>query len=95
MSRKKATPKISSEQHVDKYKLCIKISGKTFESEGDTIADALNNLKAQNTKGRGVLIVEKDGKKRERILMPTLVYRMFNAQGLTREMALKNVSMLF
>ena len=77
------------------YKAYIKVLGKTYEASGESTADALSKLTPKNCKGRGILTVEKDGVKKERILMPMIVFRLFNTQGLSREIALKNASLLF
>lgn len=77
------------------YKATIKVLGTSYEAFGDTAKEAITNLKVQNLKGRSILVVEKGSVRKERILMPALAFRLFNTAGFSREVALKNVSILF
>jgi len=77
------------------YTASIKIFGKTFTAQGATASEAIGNIQAGKVHGRGILTIEKGNYKKDRVLMPQIVFRLFNSHGLTREVALKNASMLF
>lgn len=93
-------PKIKTVKKVAKkiekpYMASIKVFAQTFTAQGKTAREAIANLSPGNVKGRGILVIEKGGLRKERILMPQIVWRLFNSQGLMREIALKNASILF
>jgi hypothetical protein len=77
------------------YKAAIKVLGKTYEADGATISEAIGSLKPQNCKGRGILTIQRGEVKKDRILTNVATFRLFNTLGLTREIALKQVSSLF
>jgi len=77
------------------YSAIIKVLGKTYKSEGLTIQEAIENLKLSNCKGRGILTIDNGEISKDRVLMPTVVYRLFNTVGMSRDIAIKNVSLLF
>lgn len=71
------------------------IMGRTVNSKGKTIPEAIENLKIGNLKGKVILTIKKGEFERERILMPNMVSKLFNTRGLAREVVLKQVSSLF
>ena len=78
------------------YKVIVKVQGKTHEQTGLTISEALNKFALTNVKGvRSILLVEHNGVKKERILQPMQTTRLFNSYGLTKEVQIKNASILF
>lgn len=78
------------------YKVTAKVLGKTFEQTGTTVTEALNKFDIRNVKGvRCIMIVEHNGVKKERILQPLQTNRFFNSHGLTKEVQVKNISILF
>lgn len=78
------------------YKVSFKILGKTYEQTGDNVTEALNKFEIRNVKGvRGIMIVEHNGVRKERILMPLQATRFFSSHGLGKEIAVKNLSILF
>lgn len=78
------------------YKVSIKILGKEYSSTGKTLLEALNNLKFQGTaRGVCILSVEKGKDKKDRILRGQQVARLFSESKLMKEIAIKNVSLLF
>lgn len=79
----------------DIYTATIISLGKKVSTTGSTIKEAIENLKPINTKSVAILVIEKNGYKQERILQPNQVYRLFNGGKLMKELALKNISMLF
>lgn len=89
-----AKKKIKKEKEVS-YVATIKNFGKVFTAKGPTILEAISNLQPGNVSARGILTVEGNDKKRDRILQPMVMRRLFMARGLTRDMQLKNISMLF
>jgi hypothetical protein len=79
----------------DSYKATIKVMGKTYEASGSDVSSALLGLKPLNCKGKGILTIQHGDVKKEKVLMPMQAFRLFNTLGLSREIALKNVSNLF
>lgn len=77
------------------YRATLNVLGKTYESFGTTIAEAIGGLNVSNCKGRAILTLDNGTIKKERIFMPTIISRLFNSSGLTREVALKNISSTF
>lgn len=92
---KKSAPKAPQKPKITPYKATIKVMGKTYEATGPTIKDAISNLKPTNCKGKGILVVSKGDKSKEKILMPALTFRLFNTFGMSKEIALKNAGLLF
>lgn len=77
------------------YTATLTNMGKKFTAKGDTIIEAIGNLKPGNVKARAILALERNGKTHERVLQPVAVSRLFNQSGMMREIQLKQVSMLF
>lgn len=77
------------------YQATLKVLGRTYKAEGETLSEVIANLKPQNVKGRGILSIEKDKKKIDKILMPHVASRLFNTVGLNREVAMKNIAIMF
>lgn len=76
----------------------LKILGKIFTAEGKTIAEVLTNLSNSvgNVKGRGILILEKGTVRKEKILAPFMIPRLFGHFGsIRKEIALKQLVSLF
>ena len=78
------------------YKATLNIAGVKYEATGSTAVEAIGNLNPRNIKnGKGILIVEGNGNKRERIIMPQFMNRLFTPSRLVREITLKNFGLLF
>lgn len=77
------------------YTATLKVFGKTYTSEGDTVSECISNLKPGNAKGKAILSITKDGKTKDRVLTPFNSFRLFNSHGLMREVNLKNATILF
>lgn len=77
------------------YTATLKVMAQTCTAEGDTAKDAIFNLKPKNAKGKGILTVQHGDEKRERVLMPIITSRLFNTVGLNREVAMKNIAIMF
>lgn len=77
------------------YVAKVNVAGRVFESTGQNAREAIENLRVPNAKGRGILSVSNGTAKKERILSPYFVFRLFNSTGLTRQVALKNTTLLF
>ena len=71
--------------------------GRKYESEGETIDEVLDGLQPGGwAKGAGVLIVERDGVSREKIIAGNHIRNLFGmASGTKREISLKWVKSLF
>lgn len=77
------------------YKASIKIMGRTFNVTGESVKDCMSKLSVGNLKGRGIITMEHNGIKKEKILQPRMAVRLFNTHGLMHEIAVKNASLLF
>lgn len=77
------------------YEVAVYTMGRVFTETGGTVSEALAKLKVNNCRGKAIISVTKGDAKKERILMPIQASRLFTARGLTQEVALKNVSLLF
>lgn len=76
------------------YKLTLICLREKATSEGATIEEALDNLNARNFKGKGIMQVTHNGVTREKILMPSTILRFSNSMGLSRQIIIKNLSIL-
>lgn len=93
---KKATTKPKAPKASSEVEASIKILGKTFTAKGATVSEALFNIQPIGVaKGMAILTVTKEGVKRERVLSPIQTFRMFNGGRIMREIAVKNISILF
>lgn len=79
----------------DEYAATLKVLGKTYLGKGANVWDAVDNLAPGNVKGKAIISITHNGVTRERILMPRATMRLFNTAGLSRQVALKNISVLF
>lgn len=97
MKKTKGSKVVSKKVDADSlpYEARVKIGAVTFKSTGSTISEAISNLDTQKAKGRAILMVSRGTVTKERILMPIIAYRLFQSVGFTREVALKNASLLF
>ena len=93
----KKTKKVKKEVNppVSLYKATVKSFGKIFTATGETEREAILNLKPGNVKGVCVLTIEKGDKKKDKILTAPVASRLFNGHGITRDIAIKNASLLF
>jgi len=90
---KKTTKKQTNK---DLYIVKAQIMGRTYEYTGETVLEALSKFEPRNVKGfRCIISVERAGNKKDRILMPLQVNRLFNSHGMMREVAIKNCATLF
>lgn len=80
---------------VGEYKATLKVAAQTYTSRGDSPIDAISKLSVSNVKGKGILVVENSKNRKERILTPFLLSRVFSQSKLTRQVALKNLAILF
>lgn len=87
--------KTKVEKSNNEYEAIIKILGREYKSKGNTIEEAISSLKPQNCKGKAILSVVRGDVRKDRILMPTTIFRLFNTRGFTREVAVKQSSLLF
>ena len=79
------------------YKASLKVLGRVFESQGNTVDEVLNNFKTDSwVKGAVVLAIEKDGVIREKIIAGNHIRNLFGmASGTMRTISLKWVKSLF
>ena len=78
------------------YEASLKIAGKVFKSSGVTLQECLSTLKIGTLiKLGGLLSVKHGDKSKDRILTPFQTVRLFNGSRVVKEVALKNISILF
>lgn len=75
----------------------LKVLGRIYESEGNTIDEVLNNFKTDHwVKGAGVLSVTKNGVTKEKIIAGNHIKNLFGmASGTMKTISLKWVRQLF
>ena len=73
----------------------IKVLGKTYSAQGDTVFHAIANLEVPKAKGVSILSLSKGDNRRERVLPAVATARLFSPSKLVREIALKNMSFRF
>jgi hypothetical protein len=78
-----------------KYTATIQIMGVKYKATGKTATEAIAKLDNKRAKGVGLLSVSLGKESRERILTGNQVMRLFSPAPLTREVALKNIQLLF
>jgi len=77
------------------YKATIIVLGNTYKASGKTPAEAISKLKPLNCKGKGILTIDNGEKTKERVLMPAITFRLFNGSQFSKDVALKNISLMF
>jgi len=77
------------------YEITALIGGRKTTATGKTVYQALEKLTPGNVHGRVILTVKKGNAVKDRIIPTPTARRMFNNVGLTREVALKNISVMF
>lgn len=77
------------------YKATLFNFGRKFESNGSSVIGVLKGFNVRNIKGKSILAIETGEERKERVLSPVMTYRLFSSHGLIKEVALKNVSLLF
>jgi hypothetical protein len=72
------------------------IMGKKYQGKGTTVAEAISSLKGFGNVKSKVILAVTDGKTtKERVIMPMVAWRIFGSHGVTKEIALKQISQLF
>jgi len=66
-----------------------------YTAKGKTAREAIENLKAKNTKGHSILTVSKGKESKEKVISAPLSFRMFSENKLVRELSLKHICTLF
>lgn len=89
--------KVKKEKNIEArvYTAYLQVLGKKYEGKGTTIGEAILNTKPGNIKGKCILAVSNGISKRERVLMPLYAMKLFNTRGITQDVMLKQVSLLF
>lgn len=93
---KKAVPKVSKKvKSTETYSATLVSMGRTYKAFGTSAREAVSKLVPGAVKSKAILTIEVGTKKKERILMPFLSFRLFNASGFMKEIALKSIDTLF
>lgn len=90
-----ATKKKTSKRTSPPYTASIKLFGKLYTAQGKTPTEAITKLSPGMARGVAVLSVSNGVIAKERILSSMATTKLFNSVGLSREVALKNVSTMF
>lgn len=77
------------------YKANLKVMGKTYKAQGKTPLEAISKLKTGVVAGTCVLTVSSNKNSKDRVLPQSIAKRAFMTKGLTREVQLKNLSLMF
>ena len=79
-----------------KYTASIKIFGKEYKATGGTVAEAIAGLSPVGfTKTKSILTISNGKESKDRFLPPLATYRLFSQSKLMREVAIKNISLMF
>lgn len=92
-TKKKAVKKTTKKKAV--FNVSAKVLGRTYNSKGSTILEALDKLKINAVAGHVIMTVSGDKGEKERVLPIVKSRRLFLSNGMTREVALKQTSLLF
>lgn len=86
----------SFNDHKKPYQASIKIFGVNYSSAGFTPKECIENLKVgMKVGGICILKMEHGDKKREKMLNAQTLMRLFSSSRIMKEMAVKNVNLLF
>ena len=78
------------------YLASIRILGRNYQAQGATAKEAIEKLNiGKVAKGMSILTVSKGEKSCEKILGHNQTFRLFSLSRMTREVAIKNASMMF
>jgi len=78
------------------YVASIKVLGKIYTSNGSTPREAIESLKVGNTaRGMSVMMVSNGKDSSSKVLTSIQTMRLFSQAKLVREIALKNVALMF
>lgn len=78
------------------YTASLKSFGRIHKGEGETIQEAIQSLNMGHfVKGVSVLTISKDGVSKDKILTAPQTYRLFSVSRLMKEIALKQISLMF
>lgn len=76
------------------YSISLTIAGKKYESKGDTPLAALRSLpNPGKVMNKGVLVVERDGRKNEQYLVPVKIKQLFYTSPALLEVKAKQIAM--
>ncbi|MBU1122648.1 MAG: hypothetical protein KKF54_08175 [Candidatus Omnitrophica bacterium] len=79
-----------------KIKATLKLLGKYYIAEGDTLQKTLKKLTPPVAKTLGILTLEKGKLKREKIIQPRIVMGLWGKCGQTmQDIAMKHITLLF
>lgn len=92
MARPKKVKDVKSD---DLYAATVRVLGKTVGAVGKTPYEAIEKLNPGNVAGMAILSVSRGANTKEHILPHMISKRLFNTMGTTREVALKNASLIF
>lgn len=79
----------------DEYIVTAKILGKNYIAKGVSVKEALEKLDVGISRGRAILTVTHGKVVKERVLSVIQATRLFNTRGMSRDVTLKNISLLF
>lgn len=83
------------QENTKTYTATAKVLGRTFAGKGVTALEAIKSINTGAVAGKVVLGVSNGTVTKERILTMVQAKRLWMSSGLMREIALKNISLLF
>lgn len=86
---------MATKKKEEQYTALAKIMGKTFSGKGDTIFQAIEAIDPGNVAGMVILTIKKGKVEKDRVIPHITARRLFNTVGMSREAALKNISLMF
>lgn len=77
------------------YTVSLKTMGKLHEAEGKSVIEALEKIKLRSLIGKSVLVISNGENKVEKVLPYIIAKQAFTTVGLMRQVAIKNLSLIF
>lgn len=79
----------------DDYTVTISCFGQTVTGSGASVISILQKLELHNVRGRTIMHVRHGNVVKDRVIMPQVVMRAFNTNGITRAICIKQIASLF
>lgn len=88
-------PKKASTKKAEKFEAIVNVMGKNYTGKGETVYEALGNVKLGLTAGKIIITVKHDKNVKEKVVNTGTANLAFNTLGMTRDINLKRLATLF
>jgi hypothetical protein len=90
-----ATKKTTKKKTSPLYNVELYTMGRRYNGKGKTLETAIDKLGLKSCKAKAVLTVKRGDKTVEKVLSPTSINRFLICNGLSRNIALKQITQMF